>query len=104
MLNNGVPVALSPDDPAVFGNMGLSFDFFQVLVASEINGLMTLKGIARQSIEVFRLVRNEVLRSRLICRLKSSTLPEHEKSAALESWNRSWVSFVESIVDGTVLT
>lgn len=29
-LNNGVPVSLSSDDPAVFGNMGLSFDFFQV--------------------------------------------------------------------------
>lgn len=30
LLNNGVSVALCSDDPAVFGNMGLSFDFFQV--------------------------------------------------------------------------
>ena len=30
LLNNGVPVALCSDDPAVFGNMGLTFDFFQV--------------------------------------------------------------------------
>lgn len=29
-LNNGVPVALSSDDPGIFGHMGLSFDYFQV--------------------------------------------------------------------------
>ena len=32
ILNHGVHVALCSDDPAVFGNMGLSFDFFQVRV------------------------------------------------------------------------
>ena len=32
LLNNGVPVALCSDDPAVFGNMGLTFDYFQVRV------------------------------------------------------------------------
>ena len=32
LLNNGVPVALSCDDPSVFGNMGLTFDFFQVRI------------------------------------------------------------------------
>jgi adenosine deaminase len=32
LLNNGVPVALSCDDPSVFGNMGLTFDYFQVRV------------------------------------------------------------------------
>ena len=30
LLNNGVPVALCSDDPAVFGNMGLTLDFYQV--------------------------------------------------------------------------
>jgi adenosine deaminase CECR1 len=30
MLNHGIPVALSSDDPSVFGNMGLTYDFFQV--------------------------------------------------------------------------
>ena len=32
LLNNGVPVVLSSDDPSVFGNMGLTFDYFQVRV------------------------------------------------------------------------
>ena len=30
LMNRGVHVALCSDDPAVFGNMDLSFDFFQV--------------------------------------------------------------------------
>ena len=37
LLNNGVPVALGSDDPSAFGNMGLTFDFFQVrIVCSDI--------------------------------------------------------------------
>lgn len=34
LINNGVPVALSSDDPAVFGNLNLSYDFFQVSLLS----------------------------------------------------------------------
>lgn len=30
VMNQGVHVALCSDDPAVFGNMGLTFDFYQV--------------------------------------------------------------------------
>ncbi|TDL25020.1 adenosine deaminase-related growth [Rickenella mellea] len=88
LLNNGVPVALCSDDPSVFGNMGLSYDFFQVsfdfyvLVASEVTGLITLGDIARQSIE-------------------SSTLDETEKAQALFSWGRKWDAFVKSIADGS---
>lgn len=70
LLNNGVPVALCSDDPAAFGNMGLTYDFYQVnkavisllsqhangarqvLVASETTGLSTLGALARDSIEV----------------------------------------------------
>ena len=52
MINQGVPVTLNSDDPSVFGSMGLSYDFFQVFVSSETTGLMTLKQIALDSIEV----------------------------------------------------
>ncbi|KAG8217611.1 Metallo-dependent hydrolase [Butyriboletus roseoflavus] len=53
LLNHGVPVALSSDDPAMFQNMGLSYDFYQVLVASEVTGLLTLGHLARDSIVVY---------------------------------------------------
>ena len=52
VLNRGVPVTLNSDDPSVFGAMGLSYDYFQVLVSSETTGLITLAQIARDSIEV----------------------------------------------------
>ena len=32
LLNNGVPVSISSDDPGIFGNAGLSFDMYQVLI------------------------------------------------------------------------
>jgi adenosine deaminase CECR1 len=51
LINQGVPVALCSDDPAVFGNMGLSFDFYQVLVSSEVTTLGTLGELARSSLE-----------------------------------------------------
>lgn len=52
LLNNGVPVTLNNDDPSIFGNFGLSYDFFQVLISSEVTGLMTLADIARRSFAV----------------------------------------------------
>ena len=51
VLNNGVPVSLNSDDSAVFDSMGLSYDFYQVLVSSEISGLLTLAQLARDSLE-----------------------------------------------------
>ncbi|KAI5124292.1 hypothetical protein M0805_008900 [Coniferiporia weirii] len=84
LLNNGVPVALSSDDPAIFGNMGLSFDFFQVLVASEVNGLFTLKDVALQS-------------------LKHSMMGDAQKAEALAAFERRWATFVRSIVDGSLI-
>ncbi|KAJ6502309.1 hypothetical protein C8R45DRAFT_1060609 [Mycena sanguinolenta] len=79
MMNNGLPVALSSDDPSAFGNMGLSFDFYQVLVASEVTGLIALRELARDS-------------------LKHSTLELSEKERAIAVWEKRWEKFVESIV------
>ncbi|KAF8211970.1 Metallo-dependent hydrolase [Mycena galopus ATCC 62051] len=78
LMNNGLPVALCSDDPAVFGNMGLSFDFYQVLVASEVTGLIALRELARDS-------------------LKYSTLEPAEKQRAIAAWEKRWEIFVESI-------
>ncbi|KAH8826919.1 hypothetical protein DL96DRAFT_1710080 [Flagelloscypha sp. PMI_526] len=74
LYNNGVPIALSSDDPSVFGNMGLSYDYFQVLVSSEISGLLTMAEIARDSIRA-----NE------------------EKSIVLRNYDEKWKEFVEFV-------
>ncbi|XP_006457910.1 hypothetical protein AGABI2DRAFT_114933 [Agaricus bisporus var. bisporus H97] len=99
ILNNGVPVALSCDDPSVFGNLGVTYDFYQVincdrvarfppldadesqvLVASEINGLSTLGTLARDSIEF-------------------SMMPLEEKTEALRIWEVKWNVFLQQIVN-----
>ncbi|EIN07184.1 adenosine deaminase, partial [Punctularia strigosozonata HHB-11173 SS5] len=78
LLNHGVPVALCSDDPAVFGSMGLSYDFFQVLVSSEVTGILTLGEIARKSIEY-------------------TTLEPAEKQRALAQWQARWDKFLAEI-------
>lgn len=80
ILNNGIPVVLSSDDPAAFGNMGLSYDFYQVFVASETNGLNTLYQLARDSLEF-------------------STLEPEEKEHALAKWENQWAAFTQHIVE-----
>ncbi|KIJ35773.1 hypothetical protein M422DRAFT_180404 [Sphaerobolus stellatus SS14] len=77
-FNNGVPIALSSDDPAVFGNLILSYDYYQVLVSSEVSGLITLAVTARDSIQF-------------------STLKDSEKQELLQIWERRWKAFVEEI-------
>ncbi|OAX42292.1 Metallo-dependent hydrolase [Rhizopogon vinicolor AM-OR11-026] len=78
IMNQGIPVVLSSDDPAMFNSMGLSFDFFQVLAASEVTGLLTLGQMARDSITY-------------------SMLDERSKQTAMIAWERRWANFVEHV-------
>ncbi|RPD64539.1 Metallo-dependent hydrolase [Lentinus tigrinus ALCF2SS1-7] len=80
IMNHGVHVALCSDDPAVFGNMGLTFDFFQVFVASELNGLYTLRELVWDSI-------------------RFSSLGEQEKDHALAMLEKRWARFVKYILE-----
>ncbi|KAG8971485.1 hypothetical protein FRC05_011058 [Tulasnella sp. 425] len=79
MLNHGLTVALSSDDPAVFGNLGLSYDYFQVLVSSEVTGLITLGVLARESLMI-------------------SELEPEEKDIAVAKWDRRWQAFLRDII------
>ncbi|KDN33623.1 hypothetical protein RSAG8_13287, partial [Rhizoctonia solani AG-8 WAC10335] len=79
LLNHGVSVALCSDNPSVFGNMGLSFDFFQVIVASEVTNLLSLKQLAQQSLE-------------------HSLLDVEDKGRAIESWEKRWNAYIEEII------
>ncbi|KAI0709750.1 Metallo-dependent hydrolase [Earliella scabrosa] len=80
IINHGVPVALCSDDPSVFGNMGLTFDFFQVFVASEVNGLHTLRQLVWDSI-------------------RFSGLDDDEKERAFGMLERRWAKFVTYVLD-----
>ncbi|KAE9394098.1 adenosine deaminase-related growth [Gymnopus androsaceus JB14] len=76
LLNQGVTVALCSDDPSVFGSMGLTFDYFQVLAASEVTGLIQLGEMAKDSI-------------------KFSSMDPEEKERALAAWQKRWDIFLE---------
>lgn len=79
LLNHGVPIALNSDDPAIFGYMGLSYDFFQVIASSEVTGLLTLAQIARDSITF-------------------STLDPSEKARTLALWEKRWDEYLDKII------
>lgn len=100
LMNQGVPITLNSDDPAAFGNMGLSFDFFQVLIVSEVTGLLTVKALARDSLKV--CCRQP--RSRCSAELNSrfaqyACLAPEEQSAALTLFDKRWSTFVQWLVD-----
>ncbi|KAF9077125.1 hypothetical protein BDP27DRAFT_1397602 [Rhodocollybia butyracea] len=76
LLNHGIPVALCSDDPSAFGNMGLTFDYFQVLAASEVTGLVQLGEMAKDSINF-------------------SSMDPEEKERALTAWQKRWDVFLE---------
>ncbi|KAH9848878.1 Metallo-dependent hydrolase [Lenzites betulinus] len=80
VLNQGVHIALCSDDPSVFGNMGLSFDFFQVFVASEVNTLATLREFVWDSI-------------------KFSSLNDEERQEAYTKLQRRWTAFIKDVSD-----
>lgn len=74
-LRNGIQVAISSDDPGIFGYNGLSYDFWSIALAWELD-LQALKKLAMNSIEY-------------------SSLNPEEKEKALEYWNERWGIFVK---------
>ncbi|QRV92114.1 AMP deaminase [Ceratobasidium sp. AG-Ba] len=80
LLNNGLAVALGPDDPSIFGNLTLSFDFYQVIVSSEVTNVLSLGQMARKSLE-------------------HSLLSEAEKARAISHWEKCWAKFVDEIIE-----
>lgn len=77
LMSEGHPLVISSDDPSLFGNAGLSYDFYQAFVG--IGGfranLGTLKELATNSI-------------------KYSSLPPHLKKAGLARWQGKWDTFI----------
>lgn len=74
-LRRGVNCVISSDDPLIFDYEGLSYDFWSVFLAWELD-LGSLKKLTRNSIEY-------------------SALTEVEKAKAMAVWKKRWNKFVE---------
>jgi len=75
-IAEGLPLTISPDDPALWGAYGASFDWFQAFVASgNTTGLDTLKQLAINSI-------------------RYSSLSHEKKGPALATWEQKWDTYV----------
>ena len=75
MLKHGVQCVISSDDPAIFDYNGLSYDFWSIVLAWELD-LKALKKLSKNSLEY-------------------STLPTDQKEKALVAWEQKWNAFVQ---------
>lgn len=75
-LRRGVDCVISSDDPLIFDYEGLSYDFWAVYMAWELD-LAALKQLCRNSLE-------------------HAALSNEEKNEALAAWEHKWEKFVEN--------
>lgn len=118
LINHGVPVALSSDDPSLFQNMGLSFDFFQVCSVSCVSFIVTqicaTTGICSKRRHwsahagAYRTRQypgthfsiSLPLQAMIGCvRSQYSMLTTDEKARATLKWEERWERFVDEIVE-----
>ncbi len=75
-LRRGVNCVISSDDPLIFDYEGLSYDFWSVFLAWELD-LASLKKLTRNSIEY-------------------AALTDAEKATAMAIWEQRWAEFIEA--------
>lgn len=75
LLNRNVPVALSSDDPSIFENFGLSYDFYQLVISAKSTSLISLAVLARRS-------------------LKYSLVDDATKDRMLQDFDKRWKDFI----------
>ena len=74
MLKNGVQCSINSDDPGIFGYNGLSYDYWSIFLAWELD-LKAIKKLALNS-------------------LTYSALSEEEKAQSIKLWEQRWAAFV----------
>lgn len=79
LLAYGCPVVLSNDDPCQFLNLGLSPDFYSILIASDHFDLTSLAVLARNSLE------------------HSLIFDQAQKQAAIMAWEQEFSEFVKQV-------
>jgi adenosine deaminase CECR1 len=77
-MSRGIECVLGSDDPAIFGNDGLTYDFWEAYFAWGID-LRAVKRLAENS-------------------LLYSALGVQERNAALFAWNQQWDAWIEWVV------
>ncbi|SJX61888.1 related to adenosine deaminase [Sporisorium reilianum f. sp. reilianum] len=80
LLNRNVPIALSSDDPSIFENFGLNYDFYQLVISSKATSLVSLAALARRS-------------------FKYTLVDDAAKTVMFEDWDRRWNVFVAWFLD-----
>jgi len=76
--NEGLPITLNNDDPYIYGNYGLSYDFYEAYMSWNLE-LSGLKQLAYNSI-------------------KFSQLNPHEMEDAMKDWENRWDIWIKSVV------
>ena len=74
LLKKGVQCSINSDDPSIFGYMGMSYDFWSIFLAWELD-LKALKKLCMNS-------------------LTYSSLSVEEKETALNHWEKEWTAFL----------
>ena len=80
LMNYGVQCCLSSDDPAIFNNSMLSYDFYTLINYSQNTNMKTLKKLALNSLEYSRL-------------------PDDLKQGVIEQWNEQWNDYMNWILN-----
>lgn len=78
-LSCGLPCSLNPDDPAIYGYQGVTFDFWEACVAWNLN-LKAMKILCYYSLEY-------------------SALSETEKLQRKAIWTDQWQQFIHRVID-----
>jgi len=76
-LNNAVPVTINSDDSVVYGNHGLTYDFW----ASCVSWNLTLSGLKK-------LTQNSI---------KYSSLPQSLKKEKMSQLDQAWVEWINRV-------
>lgn len=81
-LAGGMPVSLSPDDPAIYGYQGVTFDFWEAAIAWGLD-LKMVKVLCYYS-------------------LQSSSLSELDKANTIQQWRDNWDTYIQSFNENGV--
>lgn len=79
LMRNGVRISINPDDPAMFGYTGVTFDFTVAVLAWDLS-LSDVKGLIMNSIE-------------------DAAMTDSEEAELMNLWQDEWDEFISSTIE-----